>query len=83
MIGVGFREEGLTLNLLESGPKIFYPVGLEINGGVAIFMYGPAKLDWQATLGDASFLGMSLKGPTDDIGIAQMGPSGAIPLHIS
>ena len=86
MIGLGFREEGLTLNFLETGPKIFWPVGLEMEGsstGDLIFFYGPAKLDWQATLGDASFLGMSFKGPTDDIGIAQMGPSGAIPLHIS
>ena len=86
MIGLGFREEGLTLNLLETGPKIFWPVGLEMDGsssGDLNFFYGPAKLDWQATLGDASFLGMSFKGPTDDIGIAQMGPSGAIPLHIS
>jgi hypothetical protein len=94
-LGFGYREVedgvGVTANIIESGPELTYPLAIELkeDDGVATasFDYGPAKLDWVTTLGDVSFSDeldtYRWTGPQYDVGIAEMGPSGSIPLDFS
>ena len=94
-MGFGYREVedgvGVTANIIESGPELTYPLAIELkeDDGVATasFDYGPAKLDWVTTLGDVSFSDeldtYRWTGPQYDVGIAEMGPSGSIPLDFS
>jgi hypothetical protein len=100
-LGFGYEDvedgAGITANIIESGPKLSYPLSLSMEEDAIItpgkgvttyndiyFNYGPAKIDWITTVPDVSFSDDFQKfewtGPQYNLKVAEIGPSGSIPI---